>query len=402
MRRLFWLPFSVPAALPLLAALVASPPAAAAPAPEPPPEAVLAELPFLKSQEPNRVYVDLAEPGSRPFVMLLDTGASESVVTPLMARKLGITVRRNKETPYRRSTRLGRDIDVWVDTRSSDTGSKTGWEYGLLGGRFMAAYVVEIDFPGRRVRFLDPKKYEVPEAVDAADERIVPFRLASNCPIVPLEIAGGEIQLTLDTGAGAPAILSGKVARKLGVDVESLPYFARGGTVLGPMELHLYEQPALRFAGFAFPGQPVLVAPRGWYNIGDSSESVVGVDVLRHFVLRLDYPRRRLWLKRVGDGPPTLYGADVAAAKEIGAYLAAVDGAYGVYRVVPDGVAARYGLREGDVVYAPHGETTPPLDEVLARIREGGKLTVARREGDAWVDHVLPEPADVAAPPAAP
>ncbi|MEN8162247.1 MAG: hypothetical protein ABFS41_19405, partial [Myxococcota bacterium] len=50
--------------------------ALAAGAPEPPPEAVVATLPFESGRERNRVLVNLAPEGARPFVMMLDTGAS--------------------------------------------------------------------------------------------------------------------------------------------------------------------------------------------------------------------------------------------------------------------------------------------------------------------------------------
>lgn len=61
---------------------------------------------------------------------MLDTGATFSVFTPLFVRSLGVTVRRTKSTPYRRATKLGRDLQFFVDTESSDTGSRTNWEYG--------------------------------------------------------------------------------------------------------------------------------------------------------------------------------------------------------------------------------------------------------------------------------
>ncbi|MCH6568251.1 MAG: nucleotide exchange factor GrpE, partial [Nitrospinae bacterium] len=90
---------------------------------------------------------DLAPQGrGKRFPLIVDTGATWSVITPLMARELGVRVRRVKQDPYRRATVLGRDLQFYVDTQSSDTGSKTGWEYGLLGGQFLAAYVVEFDF----------------------------------------------------------------------------------------------------------------------------------------------------------------------------------------------------------------------------------------------------------------
>jgi hypothetical protein len=386
---------SLPAALAatVVAGALTGPPASAGPAPEPPPEAVVAALPFQRWDEPNRVVVDLAREGDRPLVMMLDTGASESVVTPLMARRLGVTVRRAKATPYRRATRLGRDLQFYVDTRSSDSGSKTGWEYGLVGGDFLDDYVVEIDFPGRTVRFLDPKKYRVPEEVDGEDERVLSYKLAGTRVVVPVELGGGQVEVTLATGAPDNLILSGAAARKVGIDVDALPELGQSGTVLGPMKIRLHEETGFHFAGFAFDPLPVLVAPRGWYNQGTGTDSVIGYDLLRHFTMRIDYPHRRLWLRRTGERRITFQGADYAAAKGIGAYLVPAGGALHVWGVVPGSAAAAYGLREGDTIVRAAGDATPALDDVLARIRTRGELTVARREGDATTDRVLPEQA---------
>lgn len=389
-------------ALPLaLAALAwASAPALSTPAPEPPPEAVVVTLPFV-GDEPNRVYVDLALDGGERFVMLLDTGASASVITPLMARKLGVAVRRNKESAYRRSTRIGRDIQFWVDTQSSDTGSKTGWEYGLLGGEFLDDYVVEIDFAARKVRFLDPKKYEVPKQVEAAGERVVPFKLLGTRISVPVEVNGKQLDVMLDTGSPSTGILSGKAARTAGIDAESLPGFGETGTVLGPMKVNLLETDRFRFAGVDLGSVPLLVAPRGWYNQAGPNDSVIGYDVLQQFALRIDYPRKRLWLKRLPNPRVTFYGADYAAAKRVGAFLTAQGDALHVWGIVSGGAAESYGLREGDAIVPAAGDKRMALEEVLGRIEARGELTVARREGEAWVDHVLPEESDPIGKPAA-
>jgi hypothetical protein len=131
----------VPAALLLTAPLRAD---------EPPSDAILADLPFLDSGEANRVYVDLApRGGKRRLPMLLDTGTDFSVFTPRAARAAGVRVRRVKGAPYRRATVLGRDLQFSVDVGSSDTASRTGWEYALLGGNFLAHYVLELDFRAR-------------------------------------------------------------------------------------------------------------------------------------------------------------------------------------------------------------------------------------------------------------
>jgi predicted aspartyl protease len=362
----------------------------AAGAPDPPPEAVVASLPF-EAGERNRVLVNLAPDGGRPFVMMLDTGASDSVVTPRFARELGVRVRRIKNTPYRRSTRLGRDLQFWVDTTSSDTASRTGWEYGLLGGEFLDDYVLEIDFPGRRVRFLDPKQYEVPEAVDAPGERVAPLVRAATRISVPIRVNGHELSVLLDTGAPGTAILSGKAAGKAGIDVGSLPVFGETGTVLGAMKTSFYEAADFAFAGFELGTVPVLVAPKGWYNQAGPNDSVVGYDVLAPFVVRIDYRKQRLWLKRVDSGPIRFQGSDYDLAKQTGAYMVPIQGGWGVWAVVPDSAAARLGVRVGDVVVSSEREQAPPADEVLKRMLEGVELQVARKQGDLWVDTVLPE-----------
>jgi predicted aspartyl protease len=377
-------------AFPLLGLLVAGV-AGAAGAPEPPPDAVIATLPFAESREPNRVMVDLAKEGARPFVMMLDTGASHSVITPGMARELGVRVRKVKDTPYRRATRLGRDLQFWVDTRSSDTASRSGFEYGLLGGEFLDDYVLEIDFPAKTVRFLDPTRYEVPEAVDAPDERVVALLRSATRVSVPIRVNGLELPVMLDTGAPWPAALSGRLAQQAGVDVEALAPFAEAGTVIGPMETRLYEASGFELCGFALGTVPLLVAPKGWYNQAGNNDSVIGYDVLAPFVIRLDYARKRLWLKRMHVEPIRFNGADYTLARQVGAFATEVPGGHAVWRVIPGTPAAKLGVRAGDVIVSAETSKAPPIDEVLRRILEGKELQVARRQGDLWVDTVLPE-----------
>lgn len=375
-----------------LPALLAALPAAAEPAPGPPPEAVVGVLPFEANREPNRVMVNLAPEGGRPFVMMLDTGASDSVITPRMARELGVRVRALKDTPYRRATRLGRDLQFWVDTESSDTAARTGWEYGLLGGEFLDDYVLEIDFPGRRVRCLDPKKYEVPEQVEAPDERVAPLVRAATRVSVPVGVNGRELTVMLDTGAPGPGILSGQAAREAGIDVAALPTFGKAGTVLGPMQTSLYEATDFALAGVPLGRVPLLVAPKGWYNQAGPNDSVIGYDVLAPFVIRIDYARKRLWLKRTLAGPVRFYGSDYELAKQTGAYMNEEPGGHFVWAVVPGSPAEKLGVRAGDYVVSSEQVEAPPVDEVLRSILAGKELQVSRKQGDVWVDTVLPEP----------
>lgn len=284
---------------------------------EPPEEALLASILFHPDTPPGRVMIDLAPADSkRRMVWMLDTGASASVATPRMARAMGVSVRRTKNSPYRRQTILGRDLQFWVDTSSSDTASRTGWEYGLLGGDFLDDYVVEIDYPGRRVRFFDSSKYQVPEEVSAPNERVISFTPLSTRLAVDISVDGKTVRALLDTGAPGIA-LGGKDTRRVGLDVESLSPLVGMSGAFGPIESYFYETKTFSFAGFEFPGQPIAITPRGNYNQGAPSGSILGYDTLSKFTMRIDYDSKRLWLKRTdGDDELTFWGRrrdDVAA-----------------------------------------------------------------------------------------
>ncbi|MBW2313117.1 MAG: aspartyl protease family protein [Deltaproteobacteria bacterium] len=276
---------------------------------EPPPEAVLADLPFLDSPEPNRIFIDLAHKGySRALRFMVDTGATHNIATPRAAADLGIRVRRHKQDPYRRKTILGRDVQVHVDTRSSDTGSRTGWEYTLLGGDFMRHYVVEFDFVKHRVRFLDREKFEVPESVTTDGQAVVRIRTPNNRPGVELELNGKTILVLVDTGAPPPILVSGKVADAVGLPESGLPDFATQST-LGPMVSELRMLESLKLGPFLFSDIPAVVNPRGFYNLGMSNDSVIGYELLAQFSrVRIDYHRRRMWLERNPDAVLTFGG----------------------------------------------------------------------------------------------
>ncbi len=365
-----------------------------------PADAVLAVLPFLDAPEPNRIVVDLAPEGSaKPLRLMLDTGASDAVLTPLAARALGVSIRPLKRDPYRRPTRLGRDLQFFIDASTSDTGSRTGWEYGVFGGKFLSEYVVEIDFPGRRVRLLDPKRFSVPGSVAASDEAVVPIRLVSQRPGIEVSINGVKALLMLDTGCFSPAVISGKLAQRTSLTSAPLPGLS-AGTVLGPMEVELGDAKSVRIGPFEFTDVLLEVAPKGWYNIGFPENSVIGYDLLAPFVLRLDYANERLWLRRVSQEPIRFAGADVAAFRDSGALLIPKQGRFHAWSVRPDSVAAQRGLRSGDRI-----EGMPSAASIAKTLRDGEELTVVRTTNGVGVDTVLEavaKPTADSAPPRGP
>lgn len=272
--------------------------------------AVLAVLPFLHRGETNRIYVDVAPPdGRRRFRLLLDTGATHTVMTPGAARELGVTIRRQKRDPYRKKTLLGRDLQFYIDTDSSDTASRTGWEYALLGGNFLEHYVVELDFEHRQVRLIDPRRYEVPETVDSPDAAVVPLKIVSMRPTLALDVNGHRSQFLLDTGAPMGVSLSGATAKAGAVASKPFENYRTMG-VFGEVAVELGVADRVRLGPFEFAPQPVEVHPNGFFNQGVSDDGIIGYDLLAQFRVRIDYPRQRLLLVRRSDTRITWHGRE--------------------------------------------------------------------------------------------
>jgi predicted aspartyl protease len=294
-------------ALLLLAAALAAPRAdAVEPAGgDPPAEAVLASLPFESAALAwRKIAIDLAPEGNaRRLHFILDTGATNSMVTPRLARSMGVKVSRTKQDPYRRATSLGRDVLFYVDTRRSDTAARGDFEFGVLGGDFLASYVVELDFAKKQVRFFDPARFETPAAGGgSADEASLPLKIVSNRPALRASVDGHPIDLLIDTGAPNALMLSGAVAREADVAFTRVEDFEIRGTV-GNAEGHAGDVARLELGPFALEKVPAVVAPNGFYNLGFPGDSILGYDLLAQFLVRIDYPRQRIWLRKRTDAP---------------------------------------------------------------------------------------------------
>jgi predicted aspartyl protease len=286
---------------------------------------------------------------------MLDTGASDTVLSPQYARDLGVSVRRARDDrPYERETVLGRSLQFWVDTRASETRARPEYEYGLLGGVFLAEYVLEIDFPRRRVRFIDPERYTVPKEVSAPNEAVVPVKIIGNRPIVTVEVEGKPIEVMLDTGAWDTMLISGAAAKKAGFERPVIAKTLVGG-VVGNTEGQLVEAEKIALGPFAFAPALITISPRGFYNQGPSTDSLVGYEVLKHFVMRLDYPRKRLWLQRKDEDPLEVYGVPWTTARRVGVLAGVRDEGIWVQAVVPDSPAASSACSPEE---SPSGEAT--------------------------------------------
>jgi hypothetical protein len=230
----------------------------------------------------------------------------------------------------------------------------------------------------------------VPEKVGVEDEAVIPIKVVGNRPIVPVSIGTRVVQVLLDTGDWGSGVLSGATAHE--VELSSAPLPGLGaGSVWGPVEVEFAEAERLGIGSFELVHVPLLVAPKGWYNMGPSTDSVIGYDVLSQFTVRIDYPRQRLWLRRRPNAEITYGGLSYALQRRAGLLAYRRPMALQVAAIFPDSPAAHLGIRPGDRLVPPLGEDTTNFDsKTLETIVTGGEVTVARRINGVWVDVPLP------------
>ena len=403
MRAIFsqrWRPGLAGACLGLALAILAAPSHAVDEPPptadgEPPPEALVGEIPFHPQTPLSRVMIDLAPDGQKPFTLYLDTGASFSIITPLMARSLGVNVRRNKSSEYRRSTRLGRDLLFWVDTSSSDTGVRGGgFEIGVLGANFLDDYVVEIDYPGRMVRFYDPKQYAVPDRHPSPDVHVMPFKRNGTRILVDVSLEGNAFTALLDTGAPDISVLKDH-AKRAGIPKSDLEEEITMQYVTGPSRNRVYQPRDFRIGGLPLPPTPILIELKSPMNVPGGA--IVGYDAIGRYVMRIDYPRKRISLSQPAPDSPAFVGWLETYRREVGKQnppppteeeIAAQDAARlerfekakaerlyarspGGGFVVVDGYRLRQGPKEGETWYTHEEMLAIRADEEAASDQSG-------------------------------
>jgi predicted aspartyl protease len=262
---------------------------------------VLADLPFLNMGREGPVLIDLARPDDPSFVVELDTGANDTVLTTDYARALGVSVRSVKTDPYRRPTITGRTLSFWVMGQRVVGGGvgPTHFDYALLGGEFLREFVLDLDYPRRRVRFLDPAHHRIG---DVPGEAVVPLQINGTHPYAEVRAGSGSVWALVDTGAEGPLLTTEEKARALGIAVDRSAARTGHRNVLGT------QVSVVQSLGRATLG-PVELRDVGLeIAIGDESsvrvgrwlqdETLIGSDVLRDFRVRFDYKRRQMGLTR--------------------------------------------------------------------------------------------------------
>jgi hypothetical protein len=196
----------------------------------------------------------------------------------------------------------------------------------------------------------------------------------------------------LDTGASYGVLIGGGVARASGLNSRPAAGLSAAG-VMGEIAVEFAEARTVKLGALEFRDMPVVVAPRGLYQQGTSNDSLIGFDLLSQLTVRIDYPGKRLWLRREPGAVSVFLGADYALVRSSGALLFRSGDSVFASVILPGGAAERIGLRPQDVLegFDPSDEGFDPTSPHRAIAAEGPVLVRRRAKNGSWQLVRLPQ-----------
>jgi hypothetical protein len=281
----------------------------------PPEPATTIEIPFTFATRQPIVPVRIDGGEAVPFVV--DTGASIHVVDPGVlpssrsnppsSASAGRTLSGGGEgrVPAHAVDGLTFAIEAFSWRAQRATAIDLGYPHrkhfaGLLGAPLLTRYVVEFDFDRLILRLHDPASFRPPPGTVR-----LPFELVEDLPIVHVTLDAGkgpiDARLLIDTAAATFIDLNRPFVERHGL-VEALADVAtadRPAAIGSPAPFLYGTARSVVFAGETFD-HPRLGLSRATSGSSASTarDGILGNDVLSHFTVTVDYPRRVLWLER--------------------------------------------------------------------------------------------------------
>jgi hypothetical protein len=215
-----------------------------------------------------------------------------------------------------------------------------------LGEEVFNQVVVDIDFAHHRVAFRDPKtatkpvgSIEIP-LMELDGERVVPLSVNGSAPV--------QFELELGNMNG-PLLVTPAYAETH----KLLEKHATSKRLSGAFSETVVSVDHLDFAGIDFPHAPIAIIPDT--DLPPASiTGGVGLPLLSHFRLIIDYPHNRLYAI-----PNAEAGRAPIAKDRIGLMLTKKDGDFAVAFVAPNSPAEVAGFTKGDKIALIDGK---PLD----------------------------------------
>jgi predicted aspartyl protease len=263
----------------------------------------------------NHVLVSVLLNQKEHAILLVDTGASHTFLTPDTAKRLGVSPA--ADAPKHTTTVIGgRQVEFPLVTLSHIAVGQAMRENlqvgvlasfpnaplvdGILGGSFLKDFTMTLDYATSRLRLVLkeplPKPPPTPALALATMRSAVPIQLVGNHVLVRAVLNHTEhVTLLLDTGA-TYTLLTPTTAQRLGLSPPAdTPRRTLRGADGQPHEVPFVQLSALAVGEAMRENLPVGISvlfPRA-----PSVDGLLGGDFLEQFKMTLDRGTRQMWLE---------------------------------------------------------------------------------------------------------
>jgi hypothetical protein len=228
----------------------------------------------------HRPVVEVGINGGGPYRMILDTGATMTVVNPGW-------VGGNTGPTQLEELRIGALTWTRVDVGSQvpDDSPK-----GVLSAAGFPGYLVTFDYPGKTVSI---RKGALPKA---DGKRVLEYGADEILPVVPIRVAGREFNLRIDTGSPGGVMLPVNSSKELPLAGVLVP-LGKARTVAGEFDVfHAPVNGTIEIGEFTIDGSDVRFSDlRPGPKPGPGN---FGYGVLHTFKVTFDAANRRLLFER--------------------------------------------------------------------------------------------------------
>jgi hypothetical protein len=227
---------------------------------------------------------------------------------------------------------------------------------GILGYDFLSRFVTKIDYANRKISFYDPASFEY-----RGTGKVIDAPLRDNLFALPMAVGGKYSgSWSLDLGASVTSFFYSYAEKNGILNLKGIEGLAGGAG--GYFSVRALKFPSVEIAGFTLGEQVFSVSLEKSGALGAREETGnIGNDILRHFVIYLDYERQQVIFEKGGD-----FARDFPTGKAGLALVMADNGSYEVFFVAPGTPAERAGFKKGDVVKSINGIPVERFAGVIA------------------------------------
>ena len=165
-------------------------------------------------------------------------------------------------------------------------------EVGLLGCDFLADSIVRIDYRAKKVTLISPDGFD-PKSTGAT---AVPAQYDDCVPHIRASIAGTPGRFLMDTGATTTLLRPGYAHTLHGIELAEANYHTEFYGVGGPQAAAWYTLHDVIVGPVEFKNATGIVPSQDGFLAPDE-DGIIGTDVLKAFVIYLDYANNVVYLK---------------------------------------------------------------------------------------------------------